>query len=348
MLLFVDNESRIFMWTKRKHHMVFSRFHRWSGHVPAGFDVDFLGSRHKTAYFSMCPPEPMDRYEAPQHPNFDEEYFEWIDLLEAILSCKDRFAMLDLGAGWGRWSARAAAACQQLGLPYRLVAVEAEPTRFQWILENFKDNGIRLGDCRLMEAAVSAYDGTVGFQAGNPAESYGESIGGSTQVRSVSLPTLLRTLELVDLIDLDIQGAELEVLEVATASLAQKVKRVHVETHNDRVHVGIHRLFRTLGWRPHFLFQGASADKTPWGQIDFQGGTQSWLNPRLCGREELRRARTVRNSVSWRASKIGRAAVDRFAPPGTLRRRLFNATLSGVGRKYRRDPQDIVRRPMGW
>jgi FkbM family methyltransferase len=336
------------VWTKRKHHKVFSRFHRWSGRVPAGFDGDFLGTRYKTEYYTMWPPQPQERYAAPDHPAFDEEYFEWIDLLEAAASAKNRFTMMELGAGFGRWTARAAAAAQQLGLPYFLVAVEAEPTHFEWLIQNLQDNEVKPEDCRLIHAAVTGKDGTVGFHVGDPANDYGQSIGGSTEIQAVSLSTLLLPLNLVDLIDLDIQGAELEVLEAASAPLVQKVKRVHVETHSARVHSGVHGLFRTLGWKPHFLFSGNSADTTPWGRIDFQGGTQSWLNPRLCSKSELRHTRTIRNSAPWRTVDLARRVLDHVAPAGTLLRKVHNATLSGLGRKYRRDPEEAARRPMGW
>lgn len=83
----------------------------------------------------MWRPQPFDRNESPTYPPFDEEYFEWIDLLEAVAAAKDRFTMLELGAGFGRWTARAAAAAKQRDLSYSLIAVEAEPTHFDWMRE---------------------------------------------------------------------------------------------------------------------------------------------------------------------------------------------------------------------
>ena len=163
-------------------------------------------------------------------------------------------------------------------------------------------------------------------------------------MEAVSLNTLLRPLDCVDLIDMDVQGAELEILLVATEPLNQKVKRVHVETHTEQLHASILRLFRGLGWKPHFLYMINTADKTPWGRINFQGGIQSWLNPRLCSKDELRDARTFQNSMGWRTVNVGRRVVNRVAPPGTLRRRAFNATLSGLWSRYRRDSDDILRR----
>lgn len=327
-----------------KHHEVFEGFHRWSGRVPSGFDADFLGCRYPTAYVTLATPQPDARYAAPSYPPFDEEYFEWIDLLEAVTSARGQFTMLELGAGFGRWTVRAAAAAQQRSLPYILIAAEAEPTHFEWLKENLQDNGAKLTDCRLIQAAVTAKDGRIGFCVGDPAGSYGQAIGGTTEVEAVSLSTLLRPLDRVDLIDMDVQGAELDILSAATEPLSEKVKRIHVETHSEQLHTSILRLFRGLGWKPHFLYMFNTADKTPWGRINFQGGIQSWLNPRLCSKDDLRNSRTFQNSMVWRTVNLGRRVIDRVAPAGTLRRRVYDATLSGLGSTYRRDSEDILRR----
>jgi FkbM family methyltransferase len=288
-------------------------------------------------------PQPNATYAAPSYPPFDEEYFEWIDLLEAVTSAQGRFTMLELGAGFGRWTARAATAAQQSNLQYFLIAVEAEPTHFEWLKQNLQDNGVRLADCHLIHAAVTDKDGKIGFRTGDP-DGYGQAIGGTTEVEAVSLSTLLRPLDRVDLIDMDVQGAELEILSAAIQPLSQKVKRVHVETHSEQLHTSIIGLFRRLGWKPHFLYMFNTADKTPWGRINFQGGTQGWLNSRLCSNDELRNAHTFQNSIEWRTVDLGRRIIDRVAPPGTLRRRAFNATLSGLGSQYRRDSEDILHR----
>jgi FkbM family methyltransferase len=336
------------VWVKRRHHRVFSCFHRWAGRVPAGFDIDFLGTRSRTDFCTTSRPQPEDRFAAPSHPPFDEEYFEWIDLLEAVVSANDRFTMLELGAGWGRWTARAAAAAQQRGLAYTLVAVEAEPTHFQWLAQNLQDNAIKLDDCRLVQAAVTAKDGTVCFQVGDAPTSYGQSIGGNTEVKAVSLATLLQPFEFVDLIDMDVQSAELDILAAATEPLSQKVRRVHVETHSEQLHTAILTLFQRLGWQPHFLYGGNTADKTPWGRINFQGGTQSWLNPRLHSPTELRDTPTLQNSLGRRGLTTGRRVLNRVAPVGTARRRAFLALISPLVAKYRRDPEDASRRPVDW
>jgi FkbM family methyltransferase len=333
--------------TSYEHHEVFLSFRRWAGEVPAGFDADFLGSRYPTAFWTGWRPQLCDRYEALSYPSFDEEYFEWIDLLEAVVSAKSRFTMLELGAGFGRWTARAAAAAQQRGLQYSFVAVEAEPTHFEWMIQNLQDNGVGLADCRLICAAVTDKDGIVRFHVGDPSTSYGQSIGGTTEVEAVSLNTLLRPLGLVDLIDMDVQGAELDILAASTEPLCQKVKRVHVETHSEQLHRRIQTLFRELGWKPRFLYAGNTADITPWGRINFQDGFQSWLNPRLLSNSELRRTRMLQNSRGCRSVKTCRTVLDRVAPPGTVRRKMSTAVLHRIGRRYRRDPAHAAPRISG-
>jgi FkbM family methyltransferase len=327
-----------------RHHEVFDRFRRWSGNVPAGVEVDFLGSRMRTDFFSLLKPQPHERHESPPYPEFDEEYLEWIDLLEAASLAAGRFTMLELGAGFGRWSVRGAFAARQQNLPYSLVAVEAEPTHFAWLMQNFIDNQVDLSACKLVQAAVAAKDGCVGFQVGDPLHSYGQSLGGETQVDAVSLPNLLSSFDLVDLIDMDVQGAELEILVSSTAQLNQKVKRIHVETHGAELYASIYQLFRELDWKPHFLFEGDTADVTPWGRMNFQGGTQSWLNPPLHKAPQIRDLPTWRNSFKWQGFRAGRKAVNRIAPIGTARRNLLRRSFSKLLTQYERDPDDVARR----
>jgi FkbM family methyltransferase len=328
-----------------KHHEAFSKFRALSGPTTSGIHADFLGSTYRTS-FSDTPSTEAKDLVAPPYPAFDEEYFEWIDLLEALLLAKDRFTMIELGAGFGRWTARAAAAARQRSLTYRFVVVEAEPTHFQWLRQNLLDNGIDLASCTLIHAAVTGRDGRICFEVGAPG-SYGQAIGGNTVIDAISLATLLNPLDLVDLIDMDVQGAELDVLAAAVEPL-QKVKRVHVETHGDLLHADVLRYFRSLGWQPHFLYEGDTGDITPWGRINFQGGTQSWLNPRLHTRSELRSTPLLQNSLGRRTLAAGRQMLNYVAPIGTARRRACAALMSPFLLKYRRDRADAAQRPMIW
>jgi FkbM family methyltransferase len=271
------------------HHPVFARFPCWRGNVPPDFIVNFLGVLTRTEYFEayadISRKYPVDRKVETEYPCFDEEYFEWIDILEAVVASQNHFMMLELGAGYGRWTANAAAALKILGKhQYTLVAVEAEPTHFQWMGQHLTDNSVDPGNLRLVQAAVAVVDGKVGFhleskQYVGPARWYGQYIGGSHSVDAVSLKTLLLPLSSVDLIDIDVQGAELQVLQAAEEGLDEKVKRVHIGTHGADIESGLHSLFSRLGWTCLRSFPcGGSAD-TEWGTFLFQDGVQTWLNP---------------------------------------------------------------------
>jgi FkbM family methyltransferase len=227
--------------------------------------------------------------------------------------------MIELGAGFGRWTARAAAAAEQRNLRYSLMAVEAEPTHFAWLKENLHDNRVDLNHCRLVQAAVAARDGQIGFHVGNAENSYGQSIGGDTIVEAFGLPTLLLPFDVVDLIDMDVQGAELDVLASSKAVLDQKVRRIYIETHGQRVHASLLTLFRDLRWKPHFLYEGNVADGTPWGKINFQEGAQSWLNPRLHSADQLAGTQTIATLSAAEALRLPVSSWPkslRWEPPG--------------------------------
>jgi FkbM family methyltransferase len=270
--------------------------------------VDFLGAKTRISYF-----ETLRSNDSPTLPPFDEEYFEWVDLLESLSTANGTFTMMELGAGYGRWLVRAALACRLLGdVPYKLIGVEAEPTHFEWMSQHFTDNGIDPADHMLVKGAVSTKDGSTQFLVGNAERWYGQRIvlledrwqgvkqplklvmsksrkDESVQplryhferVKTVGLGTLLTSFERVDLIDLDVQGSELKVIEAAATSVDKKVKRVHVGTHNRKVEAGLRKFFKGLGWLCIFDFPGEGKRETPWGPIDFQDGVQSWTNPRL-------------------------------------------------------------------
>jgi FkbM family methyltransferase len=356
---------------KSMQDQVFERFPCWQGPVPEGFVVDFLGVLTRAAYYEpylkVSQGYPADRYVRTEYPPISEDYFEWADVLESVLVARDHFTMIELGAGWGRWVTKAAVALRSIGgLPSTCIAVEAEPSHFRFITEHLGDNGLDSKRFRLIEAAVARADGKIGFQVGTNLwegtfDLYSQAIGGPQLVEAVSLRTLLAPLVSVDLIDLDVQGAELEVLEGAADELDQKVKRVHIGTHSRRVEEGLRSLFGRLGWKCRYDFPGSSTVEIQGKTTHFQDGIQTWLNPSFLAspandvavlqdklraargegarlwaelekvRETLDRERLSRDSVAWRLMEKSRRLRDRVAPSGTHRRKL----LEFVSKKIR-------------
>jgi FkbM family methyltransferase len=296
------------MNTMLPQHPIFDKFTPWHGRVQPGYWANFLGVMTRNSFVNFWnKPLSQEVVTAPL-PAFSEEYFEWIDVLEAAVAAEGHFTMIELGAGYGRWMANAVAALRAVNdLPYTLIGVEPEPTHFKWMEQHFEDNGIDFQRTKLIEAAVAADEGSVWFYVGRPAEWYGQAIAptitGSAayklfarltrrarlcneevrKVPAVSLNTILRPLSTVDLIDLDVQGAELEVLTAAKEQLAAKVKRVHIGTHSTDIEAGLRTLFNNLEWKNLNDYSIGSEPETPYGKIKFGDGVQTWVNKGLPG-----------------------------------------------------------------
>lgn len=301
-------------------HRVFQHFIPFQGELPGNYQYDFLGTK-------MCHPfvAGLQRQEGlviTEFPKPEEDYFEWIDILESVVAAKGSFTMLDLGAGYGRWSVRAAYAVQQFhpGLPYHLISVEAEPVVFNWMRQHFTDNGIDPNRHRLIHAAVTDATGSVLFYVGGPSggpydrapdEWYGqfvtkdydvagrskregeyhgfavthhESGWRSIDVPTVSLRDLLSGQERVDLIDMDIEGQELPAIRSSIDALDAKVKRLHIGTHGKEIEAELRQLLAAHGWRCHADYSLFSTSETPYGTVQFENGVQSWENEALADR----------------------------------------------------------------
>jgi len=301
------------------HHPIISRFKPFHGEVPGGYILDgFLG----TIVREECTPgvaDPEPSTVCAPYPQVDEDYFEWIDLLESVVSSGGSYTMIELGAGMGRWSVRAALAARQFkpGMPFHLIAVEADPAHFDWLRSHFLDNGIDPKEHQLINAAVSDMPGQVqlcirGPEGGNcdlqPNEWYGQFLTKdiefaselegqglyegskvkvhqngwkSVAVPSVTLTSILKELRYVDLVDVDIQGEELNVIASAMDELDAKVQRLHIGTHRLDIETGLRELLSSHGWRCQTDYSVGTTEETPWGRINFQDGVQGWVNQKL-------------------------------------------------------------------
>jgi len=289
--------------TASGHHPLFRQYTCWSGDAPAGFAANFLGVKTRENYTTAVTRGPSSRPSRPSYltttyPDFSEEYFEWIDILESVANANKRFVMIELGAGYGRWLVNAATALRKTRrlVPY-LIGVEAEPSHFEMMKQHLRDNDLDPDQHLLIQAVVAPHDGTVRFFVGHSQEWYGQRIAPNLNarvegypnlrvetVKAVSLNTLLRQLEQVDLIDLGVQGYEYGVLSTAEDELDAKVKRIHIGTHGRMIEKGLRGLFRRLGWRALNDYPTNEECVTPYGKIRFRDGVQTWINERLCQR----------------------------------------------------------------
>jgi FkbM family methyltransferase len=250
----------------------------------------------------------------PLAANFHSGGFEWAGALRAVLDATTDLTVVELGAGWGPWLVALARAAHLRGIRnVRLVGVEGSKEHFEYMRSHFADNGLDPGQHTLHHAIVGPVDGEAYFPILTyPSEMYGSapslsqekreprgvtrrflgrlglrrppatgpSLEGMERVNCISLPTLLRPLNRVDLVHFDIQGGEYEVILSARQVLKEKVKRLVIGTHSRSIE---QNLFDELASQSWVLEDEHSCGFRQDGQKMnlCRDGHQAWRNPDL-------------------------------------------------------------------
>ena len=310
---------------KIPHHPIFASFERSQPYSDESAHYNFVGARISHDFeVDLAVASPlMDKrvtkglmasgrsslYDGDDtYPHRDsEDYFEWIDLLTAIARAEGSFTMMEVGAGYGRWIANAAAALRRLKnskiTDRRFIALEANQRRFDFMVRNCAENEMPAAETELHRLActsdgrpvlmkcdddygakVMRDDALVNNEAFNHAERVPaqDETGRKFLLEKVPAANIrnLLTRE-VDFLDMDIQGAELDVLPAAMTTITEKVKLAHVATHSTIIEAKLAALFHLHGWRPRYLFCCGQVNRTQFGGFRFIDGIQSWENPRF-------------------------------------------------------------------
>ena len=166
------------------------------------------------------------RWERESKPTKKEYMSSWDFEVQLFLNLlinikkKKNANLFELGAGTGDWSLTLAGVYRRDLVPlkfktYRILAVEAEPSHYEWTREHFKKQGIR-GD--VVHGAVLDYNGTCKFAStGNPAASYGQRIDprGNLEVPCYTFDKLVEDYKYkeIDIVQMDLQGFEGKVIK---------------------------------------------------------------------------------------------------------------------------------------
>lgn len=281
---------------------IFRLFNSVEPDVSDEFTYDFLGVRTSTSYNSnwsntggVVKPKPRKSW-------------EWISLLWAVATAGEAVTLIECGAGWGPWIARGYAAAQQRGIEkIRVIGIEGEPRRFEFLKSHMANNGVTEDEALLINGVVSPKSGIALFpNATRPEEGWGirqlgqegtnlekmldqigaEAIAGEENLytvgkrpgtfsmqRSVSLTDLIEPYEVVDFIHLDIQGSEGKVIQAAIESLNQKCRIMYVGTHSHEIEADLRKLLPDNAWT---LVHDIPMSKRNDGRL--KDGTQVWVN----------------------------------------------------------------------
>jgi hypothetical protein len=153
---------------------VFRGMRPWSGTVPAGYFVDFLGRLTDARFRASLGIDPAAVTGGPVTTRLPviedgEEWFEPVNWVEAAKEARGRYVMITLGACYAGQAVGAYRALQALNpMPCKLVAVEPEPGNCQWVCRHMWDNGIDPEDHWVLPLAVSDRNDPVLFPIGSP------------------------------------------------------------------------------------------------------------------------------------------------------------------------------------
>lgn len=234
--------------------------------------------------------------EAPPNPgNWHADIAEWAAALRTVDLARDTYRIIELGCGWGCWIANMGLVARTRGLKVQLIGVEGDAEHLVNATRVMTLNGFDESEFQLHNAIAGPRLGKAIFplaRAGvtdwnREALFYpdAETLAAAKEDPTVQVLDCL-TLEalsddkVIDLLHIDIQGAETDYVRGNMASLDRLVRRVLIGTHSRIIEGALMAHFLAAGWllemeRPVIApLRGGR----PVVGID---GVQLWSNPAL-------------------------------------------------------------------
>ncbi len=288
---------------------VFERFRDVPCTPDPAFIADFMGQRSHVDFNGHWTGK--GGVQKPRQTN----NWEWIPVLWAATAAKDsgrdRFTMLECGAGWGPWIMAGYGAARQLGISQiAIVGVEAERQKYEFMHRHFADNGVSADQGRAVHGIVAAESGIALFPvATDPSLQWGLKTLGAvgtdraklledirakpvpdrpgmytvgkypseySLVDAYSLPDLMGDHDLIDMIHFDIQGFEGEVIAAAIKAMNARVRAIYVGTHSGEIEALLRAMMPGHDW---LCARDRPQSPNPNGVL--LDGTQVWLNRRF-------------------------------------------------------------------
>ena len=214
----------------------------WLGNIRK-WTWDCVPNTYKVPYVAFSPMRLVDCVRGmPKQgvdlPVVDEEYFEMADGLLSVAAAPPggKFVVAEVGARYAPWALRAMVAARRLGRSRELYAIVVDPKKLHvaWVHGHFRLNGFNDSQFKVIEGM--AFHG---------APDWGKGVNVHT------LSDILKDVDHVDLLDVDVQDAEKYILRSADdkTALEQKVMRTHIEVHSVKSANVIIGILRKHGFR---------------------------------------------------------------------------------------------------
>ncbi|SDI70263.1 class I SAM-dependent methyltransferase [Alloyangia pacifica] len=259
-----------------------------------GASTNFLGVKVPVKVFPPVLTALEGKLEGPPDPgNWHADIAEWAAALLSVVRARGSYRIVEIGCGWGCWLVNMGTAARARGLDVALIGIEGDAGHLSRAAEVLQMNGFTPGDYRL-------HHGIAGPRAGKAIfpDSKSETTGwGGEAIFFPDAATLARARRdpdvqvldcmplkalsdgaVIDLLHIDIQGAEVDFVTGSMADISSHVRRVLIGTHSRIIEGQLSAHFLEAGWimemeRPALMPLHAGR---PHIAID---GVQLWRNP---------------------------------------------------------------------
>lgn len=261
-----------------------------------GFVRNFLGVKVPPAVF---PPilDPMSGLvePIPDPGNWHADIAEWAAALRAVDGSGDMFRVIELGCGWGCWITNTGHAARKTGRSVDMIGIEGDSNHLKNAVLTLEANGFTDDTYTLFHGIAAGKPGQAIF----PNPEAGSAAWGGEAIFSPDRKTLKRAQSddsvqvldcytlgqlskdnTVDLLHIDIQGAETEYVKGNIDDMDRLVRRVLIGTHGRVIEGQLQEFFLAHGWRMEMDRPTIAPlrDGVPVLGID---GVQLWANPKL-------------------------------------------------------------------
>lgn len=264
----------------------------------AGYLTNFLGVVIDPKFFPTILQNKAGQVEGiPIPANWHADIAEWGAALRAVDLARSTFTVIELGCGWGCWMNNTGLAARRAGLDVHLIGVEGDEGHATFARESCAANGFSPDQVSIYRGIAGPTSGIALFpRQDQPGVGWGlEAIYDATEEQRksasesgaydelpiVTLEELAAPHGHIDLLHIDIQGAEADLIAGCLPILRERFVYLVVGTHSRQIEGRIMETLLQDGWileieRPAILTLDAAGPRVT---VD---GVQGWRNPRLC------------------------------------------------------------------
>lgn len=275
-------------------------FHQQGQTPEPGIIRNFLGCRITPAVYPSVLTAMAGSVETVPHPgNWHADIAEWAAALRTVALAQAKgqsvYRVVELGCGWGCWISNMGVAARARGLGVDLIGIEGDKYHLQSAAAVLELNGFAAADFALHHGVAGPKPGKAIFPVhavdgsnwGAEPQFYPDAttLAAASSSKDVQILDCLTLADLahgqpIDLLHIDIQGAELDYIRGNFDALQAQVKRVLIGTHSRQIEGALCGHFLDAGWRMEMDRPVIAPIQHGRPEIRIDG-VQMWANPVL-------------------------------------------------------------------